>query len=574
MQKKRFLTLALALAIMLSACSTPSSSSSSTGTSTSGGTSVSTANTTDESGVNPEGVFPIVNEKIELEVMVPSQANVEDMETNTFTQYYEELTNIHINWNVLAADGYEEKVNISLATNTMPDIYLDCNITQTQQAVYGTQGAFYAMNDAIDKYGANIDTLFTDIPTLESVLTMGDGNIYALPYCSDTVHTTAPYKLWMNMNWLDNVGAEVPTTVDEFQNVLTLFKEQDANGNGDATDEIPLLSYNGGYNSTLMSGYLFNPFVYAPFNTKFVYIENGEIQVSYDQEGWKEALMWMNELYDEGLFYNQSFTMSLDMAKQASKSEDGSHAVGAVTVSSPVNLYGAATEDWSPYVAIAPLEGPYGQYSSYIPYSSIDATHFVIAATCEYPEAAFRWGAELYDREIATMSQFGVEGEGWVKVEPGVGDIPADSVDMNTGAPVEAQIFADGIMWGDLQNYAWRSAAPKPSGDTLRYEQYNEGTYETSSSYRLALDTQNNMIPYAIPTEMILPPMVYTQEQSTQLTNYETIIYTYVEEMVARFVTGDATFDEWDAYIAELENKGLSELKAIYQEAYNAKYAS
>lgn len=44
---------------------------------------------------------------------------------------------------------------------------------------------------------------------------------------------------FINKKWLDAVGAEVPTTTEEFAEVLRLFKENDPNGNGEA-DEIPM----------------------------------------------------------------------------------------------------------------------------------------------------------------------------------------------------------------------------------------------------------------------------------------------------------------------------------------------
>ena len=46
------------------------------------------------------------------------------------------------------------------------------------------------------------------------------------------------------------------------------------------------------------------------------------------------------------------------------------------------------------------------------------------------------------------MKAFGQEGTGWVRITPGEGDIPADAVDLNTGAPSEVATFADGIGLG------------------------------------------------------------------------------------------------------------------------------
>ena len=50
--------------------------------------------------------------------------------------------------------------------------------------------------------------------------------------------------MFINKTWLDNLGLEVPTTLGELKDVLIAFRDNDANGNGDTTDEIPL-DFNG-----------------------------------------------------------------------------------------------------------------------------------------------------------------------------------------------------------------------------------------------------------------------------------------------------------------------------------------
>ena len=61
-------------------------------------------------------------------------------------------------------------------------------------------------------------------------------------------------RSFINKQWLDNLGLSMPTSIDEYYDVLVAFKEQDANGNGDPDDEIPLLftSDSGGYTLSLI----------------------------------------------------------------------------------------------------------------------------------------------------------------------------------------------------------------------------------------------------------------------------------------------------------------------------------
>lgn len=566
---KRLVALALAISLTLCACSSSNNESE-----TSSSSSTSSEDTAD-SYVNPEGEFPIVDEQIELNVMIPAQTNVEDVETNEFTLYYEELTNIKVNWTVVSTDSLEEKVNISLATDTMPDVYLGCNVTQSQQLVYGSQGAFYALNDYIDEYSTVVQDLLASYDGLEEVITMSDGNIYSLPDIDSYLHTSMPYKMWVNQDWLDNLGIEMPTTIEEFEDMLQRFKDEDANGNGDPDDEVPFLTYEDGWNSTLMSGFLFNSFVYSPDDTNYVYLDDGEIQVSYETDAWKEALEWMNGLYEDGLYYNQSFTLTKDIATQVAENEDGEDTLGCFLAGSPVNLLGSDVSAWDSYVAVGALEGSGGQVATWCMYSQIDPTKFVITTECEYPEAAFRWGTAVLDEDIMYIARFGEEDVYWEQIVPGEDGYPEDAIDVSTGLAANMATYIDGSTWSDVQNYCWRDIPLFINTTVLEdynLNSYKDGDYDTNIEHRLAEDTTTGYIPYQPDVDTLLPLLVYDEEQSLIIANNETIILTYVEEMVARFVTGDASFDDWDDYIAELEAKGLSTLKATYQEAYDSKY--
>lgn len=47
--------------------------------------------------------------------------------------------------------------------------------------------------------------------------------------------------MMVNDRWLKNCGIEeYPSTLEEFKEMLIAFRDMDANGNGDATDEFPM----------------------------------------------------------------------------------------------------------------------------------------------------------------------------------------------------------------------------------------------------------------------------------------------------------------------------------------------
>ena len=529
--------------------------------------------TYDENGVSPEGTFPIVEEPITLTVMFPSQTAIPDIAENSFTKEYEELTGIHIEWQEVPSDSLADRVNISLSSGDMPDIYLSCGVSLSQQQAYGPQGAFVPLNDYIEQYGEVFQKIEENVPGVADTLTMGDGNIYALPYIEKCVHCEGSSKLWINTKWLDALDMEPPTTVDEFEEMLRRFKEEDPNGSGEA-DEIPLLTYEGGWHSNAMSGWLTNPFVYTSPDNNYVYLDGDEIKLSYMQDGWKEAMSWLNKLYEEGLYYDQSLVINYDQARQLCAADGTTEDVGCFTGGTP-DLPGADVSQWGPYVALAPIEGPNGRVATWMPYSQITPTSFVITAACENPAAAFRWGVEMYNKDINYRKTFGVEGENWKYVTPGEDDVPADAADFNTGDPAEIAPFIDGVGWGDEQDYCWRGLGLRcDTGDykDLRYAQVQSGDYDTNMEHRLSVDTQEQMEPYYPDMEICVPTLVYTEEQSATLANTESVVISYVEEMAAAFITGTSDPEaDWDAYLNELSVKGVDQLLEIYQAGYDAR---
>ena len=85
----------------------------------------------------------------------------------------------------------------------------------------------------IEEHGHFIHDVFAGSPQVRPLVTSPDGEIYGLPQVNECYHCFYSQRAWINSDWLANVGMGVPQTTEEFVDVLTAFKEQDANGNGD-----------------------------------------------------------------------------------------------------------------------------------------------------------------------------------------------------------------------------------------------------------------------------------------------------------------------------------------------------
>ena len=237
------------------------------------------------------GVLPIVEETVTLRVAAIPHATVEDLTTNYATEWLEQQTGVHVEWNVLPRKDARQKINLMLTSATdLPDVFLGNGaVTPEQATLYGGQGLFLPLNDFIDQYSTEVKRFFEENPLIEKIGTSPDGNIYSLGNYDLCYHCYYSQRVWYNKTWLDKLGLAVPQTTEELYAVLTAFKTQDPNGNGKA-DEVPFTGATTGWNTTL-DGYLMNPFEYNDARDR-LYLDggNGGGRVHYRRLARRAAL--------------------------------------------------------------------------------------------------------------------------------------------------------------------------------------------------------------------------------------------------------------------------------------------
>ena len=148
---------------------------------------------------------------------------------------FKKQTNVDVDLKIYPYETATERLNLDLNSGDYADVIGGWTLSDNAILTYGVnQGVFIPLEDYFEKYCPNISAIL-DLPGVREKMTAPDGHIYTIPYvCADTTVSYSPY---INTKWLENVGMSMPTTTDEFEAVLKAFKEQDANGNGDASDE-------------------------------------------------------------------------------------------------------------------------------------------------------------------------------------------------------------------------------------------------------------------------------------------------------------------------------------------------
>ena len=524
-----------------------------------------------QDSVSGPGEFPIVSEPITLHVLMLGHAIVEDFNTNTFTNWYSERTGISVNFDIAPPSEWQEILNLRIASGDLPDIIVGFTVDPSTLALFGPQGLFLPLSDLIETQGHFIHEVFEGSPQVRPLITSPDGEIYGLPQVNECFHCFHAQRAWINQDWLDAVGMELPQTTDEFFDVLTAFKEQDANGNGDPNDEIPLAAATTAWNTNI-DGFLMNPFAFSEFKGGNSYLDMNDNVISTvaNTEGFREGLRYLNSLYAAGLFGEESFTQPHDQVKQLVEGGDES-AVGVVLAGAHSVFANIGGDRWQRYVAVPPLEGPSGLRQSPFNPWGVGSGQCVISSRTEHPEAAFKWCDGLYDRETTLRSVFGIpqweaeaageEGQ-WRWAEEG--EIALD--------PNLPSIWRRLSTFGTLQNVHWAQRGPSYRPNHLRL---GEVRRDDAAGLEIVLyeETFAKMVPYARDIEDVIPPLAYTVAQATEVTDLRLGLHDYIAQMTAEFVLGRTDIDAgWETYVATLDSLGINRMVEIYQAAYDAQF--
>lgn len=196
----------------------------------------------------------------------------------------------YVEWN--GGTTYQEQLNLKIAAGEMPDMFTPVNGMEHELAANG------ALLDLTELLPEKAPHLWELIPeevwdVIRSYDPEGLGRIFMVP-------SIVAYPMeggMIRQDWLDTLGLSMPTTQEEYVEVLRAFKEKDPNGNGVA-DEIPT----GGRAEARWMDHLFAMYGIAMWEGYPMWdIYEGELTYSAVTQNMKDCLQWISELYAEGL---------------------------------------------------------------------------------------------------------------------------------------------------------------------------------------------------------------------------------------------------------------------------------
>lgn len=515
----------------------------------------STTTTTISTEVEETGITFPLKEEVTFTIGYKNEydENILD-EKCAFWQELYEKTNVKIELVQLPMQETMTRVNTMFMTGDEPDAFFSSFMKDAEVDELAGNGLLLPITEYVKD--AEImpnfhERVLSESPGTLGVITSADGEIYALPKYLGNRGNYLEQVIYINKTWLDKLGKPVPTTLEELEEILIAFSEQDMNGNG-KDDEIPWLVRNGD-SATHFEAFLSMYGMPTKDGTyeNYTYVEDGVVKFVPIADAYKEAINKLNEWYEKGIIWQEAFTgTSETFNAQLSSTEN---IIGMVFRSAPPSK---CTDE---YVVIEPVKVEGYETRWYLHPGAMGVKgQVVLTRNCENADILVAWLDQFYALENAWRFVYGEEADGRYTVENGV----YVSNDKLLGDKEALQVVKDNTptMANVLNNisYAYTKA------------DYDSGKIQLSAANILKEENYAMYEAAGVLNDELWPRPYMAGATTTRLGELRTDIFNTVKEKKAAWITGTADINaEWDAYVASLEKMHLDEFLKLMQTAYD-----
>lgn len=393
----------------------------------------------------------------EITIMLP--LNIAEAPPDKIKNEIEKMTNTKLNYNFQPADTYEEKLNASFATGSLPQVtYLK------------NQATFIMFKDAIrDGQFWEIGPYLSEFPNLsklkDQVLknTEVDGKLYSLYIGRPLARQGVIYR----KDWADKLGIKEPTTTEELFEMMRAFTEDDPDGNN-IDDTYGLTDR--------------NDLIYGAFKTVSSYfgtpnnwgIQDGQLLPEFMFQEYIDTMDYMKRIHSAG-YMNQDFVQT-SKTDQVNLFVNGTAGVYIGSMQDVNNLNNDLTKLHPDAVldVASLIAGPSGKYGIW----SIPGYNNVVL----FPKDANKTEDDLrkvlafFDKmmtpEVSNLMYWGIEGDHYEVIE-GAAKVGADSDRINR----EVKGFKDSVIGepetsGRYDGYHTLEARIKTERLIIENEQY------------------------------------------------------------------------------------------------------
>ncbi len=492
-------------------------------------------------------------------------------DSNEVLNKLQEDAGIKIEWNCMS-DSLAEQVNIKIAGDDLPDAFMGVGFSNYDLTNYGEDGVFVDLTPYLtEEYMPNLSKILDENPNIRSAITMNNGGIYGLPAgeqmgtagigaANDYSIFTIPQFSMINKAWLDDLGLEVPTTLDELHDALQAFKDNDMSAKYYGNDAGTTIPMSTGFDQWCWGQNIF----YAGFGftnwpndvcNDLVLHDDGTVDFVCTTDGYRQAVTYFHDWYADGLIDLEMFSQS--DTQYISKCSQGY--VGVATWWYIEEVMGDYAKD---YVFLPILDGPDGTHNVTVRTGGgINSGQLCITKECKSPANLLKFFDMWYDPEIVMQLQYGPIGVYFTEQD-------ADGVWLSVTDEEAREKF--GKSAGELKS------EQEVAGPKLILSDYYKTTFKMEDRAIERLTDLNDYWMSFVDSAVTYPvDCVFTKEELDTIDRYKPDFESTVSEQEGLWIKeGGPTDEAWESYVSTLKNNcGMDELQKVYQAAYD-RYAA
>lgn len=472
-------------------------------------------------------------------------ANYSSLSETPFAQEWAKQTGVQLEFQHPPANQGSEQFSLLLADGNLPDLmeYAWMNYPGGPEKAI-TDGNILALNDIFEQYCPNITKYLKENPDIDKMIKTDEGHYYVFPFIRGDTKLCNTIGPMIRQDWLDELNLEMPTTIDEWEIVLTAFRDQKGAS----------APFSWEYTMGALTNW--NPFMLAYGVTRDFYLaDDGTIHFGATEQGYKDYLTLFHKWYAEGLLDPDLATLALDQVSAKITSGEAGASLGWAGSRMGTWINAAIQTDPDFMLAAAPY--PTLNKGEYPEFGQIDNQYpnqgcVAITKSCKNVELAARLMDYAYSEEGHMLFNFGIEGESYTMID---------------GYPTYTdQILNNPNGWSVAQSLSAyvRGNYNGPFVQDIRYiEQYY--TIETQKVSNQIWGETNG-------AKHKIPPITPTADESREYSTIMNEINTYRDEMTLKFIFGTESLDNFDNYVKTIENMGLKralEIQNLAMERYN-----
>lgn len=450
---------------------------------------------------------------------------------NDVLRAIEERTGIRMEVTYVPGADRAAKLNTMIAARTLPDIF---GTSGAEAIEFRDSGMLMEIGDLLE---ANAPFIMGEVGADLTICPLNDGDgIYGF-HSGKTGYSS---NLSVRLDWLEAVGKEMPTDLDNLYDVLHAFTKNDPDGNGQDDTYGIVMS---------MAALRTFEHIFGAFGICVGHdylMEDGTVTTYMKAPGYLDAIQFLRRLYQDGLMdpdfatlpqitaFERLWTGRVGMIDFQNVGTTNNWYPGRYTFEvpgDPAELFGFAIikgEDGA--------GGPIKQYPSYTSYT-------VLSSTCKNPEAAVKLLDFLYSEEGDDLTYFGVEG------------VQYEWIDKEAGTYQRLGQYTD-------------DATHRAAGAFVYNTQWSKNNAEVRTLNTLTREGQALAEANWVDYPYILQPVQASIDYGTQLGEI-------TKEALANLIvtTGDVEA-EYAAYVARWEAEGGLQVEAEKTAAYAAEQAN